>query len=67
MEEKLLKNLSELVLENLIALKVDDLSMNLAEKQTIKDRVQLLIEFMTSFSTTSSSSPRELDVDIRRL
>jgi hypothetical protein len=67
MEEKLLKNLSELVLENLIALKVDDLSMNLAEKQTIKDRVQLLIEFMTSFSTNSSSSPRELDVDIRRL
>lgn len=67
MEEKLLKNLSELVLENLIALKVDDLSMNVAEKQTIKDRVQLLIEFMTSFSTNSSSSPRELDVDIRRL
>lgn len=67
MEEKLLKNLSELVLENLIALKVDDLSMNLVEKQTIKDRVQLLIEFMTSFSTNSSSSPRELDVDIRRL
>jgi len=67
MEQKLLKNLSELVLENLIALKVDDLSMNLAEKQTIKDRVQLLIEFMTSFSTNSSSSPRELDVDIRRL
>ncbi len=72
MEEKLMNLINDLVLENLIALKVEEeddddddqstCSSSLArinEKQAIKDRIQRLIEFMTSLSQPTASRIEE--------
>lgn len=60
--------MNDLVLENLISLKVedDDSSTNVIEKRNVKDRIQLLIDYMTSFSNSNNTMMTN-NLDFERL